>query len=113
MVILGPLWHWPYFAEQKLFPVIPYTIVTTYGNLRLTSLNRMSVHSSSLAASSRALFPCSRAEFGSLSLSGVSPSCACATQYRGEVFEEKLWAACRLGIRGERGESSLGLPWGR
>lgn len=101
------------FWEQKRFPVIPYTIVITYGNFRITSLNRVSVHSSSSAASSRAVFLCSGAEFGSLSLSGVSPSYACAAQCRGEVFEEKLWAACRLGIRGEKGESSLGVPCGR
>lgn len=108
---MGPLWHWPYFAEQKPFPVIPYTIVITYGNLRITSLKKVSVHLSSSAASSRAVFLCSRAEFGSLSLPGVSPSCTCTAQCGGEVSEEKLWAACGLGIREKRGESSLGLPW--
>lgn len=110
---MGPLWHWPYFAEEKLFPVIPYTVVITYGNLRVTGLTRVPVHWSSSAAGGRAVLLCGGAEFGSPSLSGVPPSCVCAAQCRGEVFEEKLWAACRLGIRGERGESSLGLPWGR
>lgn len=43
--ILGPMWHWPYFAEQ--LPAIPCPAVIRYGNHRVAGLNGLSVHLSS------------------------------------------------------------------
>lgn len=78
--ILGPMWHWPYFAEQ--FPAIPCPAVKPQSGWFKWAVCAFVL-----------LFLCSRAEFSSLSLSGVSPSCAGATQCGGEVLEGKLQAA--------------------
>lgn len=114
MVDAGLMWSWDVWdlcvLGLILFPVAPYTFVTTYGILKVGSYEQYACVSNCCQQG------CAPLQQGSVWLIGPIWSCTksrwCSTMWR-EVCEEKLQAACRLGIGGERGESSLGLPWGR